>query len=92
MNWGALKYKQDCLFCSSEKRREGFAKINDSVKSSLKKWIISHPQVIQYPITNDYIKVKRVMKTEICQKVLLQVSVCELHIDTKKCYWFFYGI
>ena len=84
MNWGVLKYKQDCLFCSSEKRRKIFAKINDSVKSSLKKWIISHPHVIKYSIANDYISVKfdygngRV-NTELRQKVLLQVYVCELH-------------
>ena len=47
--------------------------------------MISHPHVIPYPIANHYIKFKfddgiRVAKTEISQKVLLQVSISELHI------------
>ena len=45
--------------------------------------------MIQYPIENDHIKFKfdygnGGVKTELCQKVLLRVSVRELHIDTKK--------
>ena len=81
----SLKSKQYFSFWSSAKHRKGFSKINDSVKSSLQKWIISHPHVIQYAITNDYITVKfddgnGGVKTEIRQEVLLQVSVHELHI------------
>ena len=62
-----------------------------SVKSDLHKWIISHPRLIQPPIKKDYIKVKfndgiGGENTEIQQKVILQVSVRELHIDMlKKC-------
>ena len=64
-------------------------KINDTVNSSLLKWIISHTYVIPYPISNDYIRVKFDdliigVKTEPHQKVLLQVSVRELHIDMLK--------
>ena len=57
IKWWALKAKFDCSFWSSTKRCKGFKKINDSVKSSLQKWIIYHPQIIQPPIANDYITV-----------------------------------
>ena len=75
----ALKSKEDFLFELSTKRNKGFSIINDSVKSDLQKWIISHPYVIKSPIPNYYIKVKfddgnGVGKTELCHKVLLQVS------------------
>ena len=61
----------------------------DTVKSLLQKWIIYHPHVITYPITNDYITVNfygviNGLKTEIRQKVLLQFYVRELHTDMKK--------
>ena len=85
----ALKAKQDCSFWSSEKCRKGFSKINYSVKFALQKWIIYHPHVIQYTIANDYIKVRFYdghvgVKTKLCQNVLIQVSVRELHIDILK--------
>ena len=68
------------------KLRKGFLKINDSVKYYLEKWIISHPHVIQYPIESNCIEVKfddgnRGVKTELSQKVILQLYVHELHID-----------
>ena len=75
-----------------------FSKINDSVKYSLQKWIIYHSHLIKYPIVNDYIAVKfddgnGGVKTELRHKLLLRVSVCELHIDMQKiCYWVFHGI
>ena len=76
------------IFLSS-KSSKGFSNINDSVKSSLQKWIISHPHAINYNIGNNYITFKfddrvRGVKTELCQKFLLQLSVRELHIDMKK--------
>ena len=42
--------------------------------------------MIHYPISNYYMKVKLyyvngVAKTEICQTVILQVSICEINID-----------
>ena len=54
----ALKSNQDCSFWSSAKLCKEFTKINDGVKSSLQKWIISHLNVIQSNIENYYIKVK----------------------------------
>ena len=86
MKWQSLKDKRDCLFWSSAKRRKGFTNINDSDKSSLQKWIIYQPNVLQYPIANDCIKVKfdnvnGGVKTELNQKVLLQVYGREIHID-----------
>ena len=53
----ALKAKQDFSFWLSAKHRKIFSKINDGIKSSLQKWVISHPCVIQYHIENDYITV-----------------------------------
>ena len=84
-----LKTKDDCSFWSYEKRRKGFSIINYIVKSSLQKWITSHTHEIKYPIEKYYITVKcddiiRVLKTELRQKVLLRVSVQELHIDMLK--------
>ena len=89
MKQRALKSKDDCLFWSSAKRRKGFSKISDIVKSSLQKWIISHPHAIQYTIVNNYITVRfydliRGMETELYQRVLLQLSVREPHIDIQK--------
>ena len=88
----ALKDKDDCLFWSSTKRRKEFSKINDSVKSELQEWIITYIHVIQTPIENYYITVKFdvvniVVNTELFQRVLLQVSVRELHIDMLKTFY-----
>ena len=57
-----------------------FFKINESVKSDHQKWIISHTHVIQFSITNDYIKVNfdngdGGLMTEVRQKIILQVYV-----------------
>ena len=64
------------LFLSSAKCHERFSKMNDSVKLSLKKWVIYHPRVIQYSIVNYYITVgfddgNGGVKTELHQKFLL---------------------
>ena len=87
----SLKAKDDCLFWSSAKHRKEFSKINDSVNSSLRKWIIYHPRLIKYPIGNYYITVKfddeiRGVNTEVRQKVIFKVSVYELRIDILKIY------
>ena len=86
MKQGALKAKYDCSFWSSEKCRKGFLKINDTVKYILQNWIIYRPHVIPYPMANYYITVKFDdgiigVKTELHHKVLLHVSLSELHID-----------
>ena len=63
--------------------------MNDIVNSCLQRWIISHPHVIQSPIANYYITVKfddgnGGVNTELFQKVLIHVSVCEQHINMFK--------
>ena len=52
-------------------------------------WIISHPRAIQYIIANCLIKkilyyAHGVTKTEICQNILMKVSVSYLQIDILK--------
>ena len=89
IKWWALKAKFDCSFWSSTKRCKGFKKINDSVKSSLQKRIISYLHTIQSPIAYFYITFKfddeiRVVSTKLRQKVLLQVYVPEIHMDMPK--------
>ena len=89
MKQRALRDRDDCSIWSSEKYPKVFLKINGSVKYSLKKLIISHPHAIQSPISNYYITFKFSdvtigVNTELRQKVILQVSVRELHIYTPK--------
>ena len=52
MKLRSLKDKDYCSFCSSTKCGKGLSKINNSVKSFLQRWIISHPHVIQYTIAS----------------------------------------
>ena len=85
----ALKDKKDFSFWSSEKCCKVFSNINDGFNSSLWKCLIYLPHVIPYTIASDYIKVKfydgnGVVKTEIRQKVLLQISICGIHMDMLK--------
>ena len=85
----ALKSNDNSSFWSSAKRHKVFTKIDNSVKSSLQKWIIYHTHLIQSPIKNYYVTVKfddgiRIVKIELHHKVLLQVSVHELHINMIK--------
>ena len=64
-----------------EKNRKGDSKMNDQIKISLYNWIMHHPQVVQLPIVNDFLKVKIGGHTEpqLVPYFLLQVSVRELH-------------
>ena len=85
----ALKSKDDRSFWSSEKCRKGFSKINDTVKSELQKWTISHLNVIPSPTENYHITFTFDdgiigVNTELLQKVIFRVSVCELHIEIQK--------
>ena len=64
-------------------------KINDSVKSSIQKGVLSHPHMIKSPIANDFITVKcydriRGVKTKLHQKVIILVSMRDLHIYMTK--------
>ena len=85
-NGGYLKLNKIACVGHLQNSEKVFWKINDSVKSSLQKWIISYPRTVQSHIVNYYIKVNfddgnGVVKTELRQQVLLQVFVYELHID-----------
>ena len=62
-------------------KRKGHSKINEQIKRHLYTWITRHPQVVKSTISNDCIKVKLDDQTEtqIVPKLLLQVSVRELH-------------
>ena len=60
---------------------KGYSKINEQIKSNLYTWITRHPQVVQSPISNDCIKVMfdDQTETQLVPKLLLSVSVTELH-------------
>ena len=62
-------------------KRKGHSKLNEHTKRNLYTWITRHPQVVQSPISNDFIKVMLDDQTEpqLVPKLLLQVSVRELH-------------
>ena len=62
-------------------KRKGHSKINEQIKINMYAWITRHPQVFQSPVSNDCIKVMFDDQTEpqLVTKVLLQVSVRELH-------------
>ena len=64
-----------------KQKREGNLKSDEHINKSLYKWIVHHPQVVQSPIVNDCLKVKIYGHTEqqLVQKLLLCVSVIELH-------------
>ena len=64
-----------------KKNRKGHSKINDQIKRNLYTWITRHPQVLQSPISNEFLKVVLYDQTEpqLVPKFLLQVSVRELH-------------
>ena len=62
-------------------KRKVHSKINDQIKRNLYAWITRHPQVFQSPISNECLKVMFDDQTlpKIVPKLLLQVSVRELH-------------
>ena len=64
-----------------EKKLKGHSKINEQIKRNLYTWITRHPQVVQSPISNDFLKILFNDQTEpqLVPKFLLQVSVIELH-------------
>ena len=86
-NGGWLKLNNIVLvICKHPKR---FLNFYYSVKYSLQKWISFHTYVIRSRIAKNYIKVKLYdinggSDNELCHKVLIQVSVCEIHIDILK--------
>ena len=64
-----------------KKKLKGHSKINEQIKHNLYTWITRHPQVFQSPISNDCLKVMLddQTKPQLVPKLLLQVSVRELH-------------
>ena len=73
-----------------KQKRKGNLKFSEEISKSSHNWIIHHPQVLQSPIANDCMKVKIDGYTEpqLVPKLLLQVSVRELHnnlVSDKKC-------
>ena len=67
--------------CTNKTQRKGHSKINDQMKCNLYEWMTHHPQVFQSPISNDCLKVLfgDHKEPQIVPKLLLQVSVRELH-------------
>ena len=57
------------------------SKIKGQINKSLYNWIMHHPQVVQSPLTNDFLKVEIYGYTEpqLVTKYLLQVYVRELN-------------
>ena len=62
-------------------KQKGHSKINEHIKRNLYAWIKNHPQVVQSPISNDFLEVmlNDQTETQLVPKLLLQVSVRELH-------------
>ena len=60
---GAAKYKRKAIDFGNEpwslkQQQKGHSKICEQINKSLYNWIIHHPQVVQSPILNDFLKVK----------------------------------
>ena len=66
---------------SSIPNRQGHTKINEKVKKALYNFIPQYPQVVQYPIANDCLKVHidGQSETQVVPNLLLQVSVIVIH-------------
>ena len=52
------------LVCGPRKKLKVHSKINEHIKRNIYTWITGHPQVVQSPISNNYIKVMFDDKTE----------------------------
>ena len=62
-------------------KRLGHTKINKRINKALYNYILQHPQVVQYTITNDCLKVSigGNHEPQVVIKTLLQLFVQELH-------------
>ena len=76
-----LKNLDHNLSWSSIKKREGYKKITADMRKQLLDWICNHPHVVDSPIHRDTLLVMNpeTKKKERVGKLLLQVSVQELH-------------
>ena len=63
------------------KKRKGKSRVYDQINKSLYNWIMNHPQVVQSPIVNDFLKVNIDGHTEpkLVPKLFSQVYIRELH-------------
>jgi hypothetical protein len=68
---------------SSVKARKGHSKITEAVRAALLVWVLNHSRVINSPIANETLLVKNeeTGKMERVGKLLLEISVRELHND-----------
>ena len=76
-SWNAMEKKQQCN------------KVSDEIKADLHQWIRNHPNVVSSPSVKDVIHVKvtkddGTTEKKKMSKLLLQVSICELHDDLMK--------
>ena len=64
-----------------KQKRKGDLKIYEQIKKYLYNWVVHHPQVVQSPIFNDFLKVEIDGRIEpkLVPKFLLYVSVREIH-------------
>ena len=62
-------------------KKKGHSKINEQIKRNLYTWITRHPQVVQSPISNYCLEIVLYdqIEPQLVPKLLLQVSVRELH-------------
>ena len=62
---------------TNKKKRKGYSKFNEQIKCNLYTWITRHPQVVQSPISDDFLKVLLDDQTEpqlVPKFVLLEVA------------------
>ena len=62
----------------------GYSKVSSTLKKALHEWVINHPSVVASPIKKDTLKVRDPetgLKTKVVNKLLLEISVRELHND-----------
>ena len=76
---GDIKYENTPW--ALKQNQKGNSQIHEQIKKPLYNWIIHHPQVVQSPIVNVFLKMKMDGYTEpqIVPKLLLHVSVRELY-------------
>ena len=69
--------KSGCGLWKNKTKWKGYSKINEQIKHKLYTWITCHPQIVQPPISNDFLKVIFDDQTEpqIVLNVLTQVYV-----------------
>ena len=65
-------------------KRKGWTKVNKDLEEKVYSFIENHPNVVQSPMMNDYVRVKDKSDPSVVHKLpklLLQVSIRELHND-----------